>query len=259
MKFTPRGSVALRVERDPAGAAGWLRFNVVDTGIGIAADKVDLIFESFTQADSSTTRQYGGTGLGLSISKGLVELMGGRIGCTSQVGQGSTFFFTTPFEIGKEQESAESAEPVAVTTPRTGPPEIQPVTRILIVEDCEENLILTRAYLEGCGCELDFAENGQVAVEKAISWNPHVVLMDLQMPVMDGLAATRAIRRWEAETHTDPMAILALTAHAAEEEVSRSLEAGCTEHLTKPIKRAALLEAISRHIAAYLGRVEAVV
>jgi PAS domain S-box-containing protein len=245
LKFTHRGSVTLSVER---GDPGWLRFSVADTGIGIAADKVEFIFQSFTQADSSTTRKYGGTGLGLSISKGLVELMGGRIGCISEVGKGSSFFFTAPFETYQEKESTEFTEPAAVAIQRARPAE-NSTTRVLIVEDCEENLILTKAYLEDCGFELDFAENGQIAVERAISWNPHVVLMDLQMPVMDGLQATRAIRQWEAETDAHRMPILALTAHAAEEEIKRSLEAGCTEHLTKPIKRATLLEAISRHIA----------
>lgn len=247
LKFTPRGSVKLRVEPDPGSPAGWLRFNVVDTGIGIAADKVKMIFESFTQADSSTTRKYGGTGLGLSICKGLAELMGGRIACTSEEGKGSAFYFTAPFGIGEESGSAEPPEAPSVTVPQALPANSQGATRILIVEDCEENLVLTTAYLEGCGFELDFAENGQIAVEKVISSNPRVVLMDLQMPVMDGLQATRAIRQWEAKTHARPVPILALTAHAAEEEVHRSLEAGCTEHLTKPIKRAILLEAISRH------------
>jgi PAS domain S-box-containing protein len=249
VKFTPRGSVTLRVEPDPAGAAGWLRFNVVDTGIGIAADKMEMIFESFTQADSSTTRKYGGTGLGLAISKGMVDLMGGRIGCTSEVGKGSTFFFTAPFERRKGTENAEAVEPAAFVIPQVGPGGLRPVTRILIAEDSEDNLILTTAYLKDGGFELDFAENGQIAVEKAISNNPHLVLMDIQMPVMDGLQATRAIRHWEGKTRARPMPILALTAHAAGEEVSRSLEAGCTEHLTKPIKKATLLEAISRHIA----------
>jgi PAS domain S-box-containing protein len=248
LKFTPRGSVTLGVEQDPGGAAGWLRFSVIDTGIGIAADKAEMIFESFTQADSSTTRMYGGTGLGLSISKGLVELMGGRIACTSELGQGSTFSFTAPFEIRKEKEIADSAEPAAVAIPQAGAAPQSNATRVLIVEDCEENLILTKAYLEDSGFELEEAENGQIAVEKVISSKPDLVLMDLQMPVMDGLQATRAIRQWETEMHAPRRPILALTAHAAEEEVSRSLEAGCTEHLTKPIKKATLLEAISRHI-----------
>jgi PAS domain S-box-containing protein len=248
LKFTERGSVTLRVELDPGGAAGWLRFNVVDTGIGIATDKTEMIFERFTQADSSTTRQYGGTGLGLAISKGLVELMGGRIGCTSEVGKGSTFFLTAPFEIRKEMEPSGLTEPAAIAIPPAGAAGQQPVTRILIAEDSEDNLVLTKAYLKGGGFEIDVAENGKIAVEKRISGNPHLVLMDVHMPIMDGLEATRAIRQWEAKTHTHPIPILALTAHAGQDAVGRSLEAGCTEHITKPVKKATLLEAISRHI-----------
>ena len=215
LKFTEQGSVTLRVEPDPGGAAGWLRFNVVDTGIGIAADKTEMIFDRFTQADSSTTRKYGGTGLGLAISKGLAELMGGRIGCTSELGKGSTFFLTAPFDIRKAPETPEVCRTGRDRDSTAGGhAEQQPVFRILIAEDSEDNLVLIKAYLKDRGFELDFAENGKIAVEKMISGHPDLVLMDLQMPVMDGLEATRAIRQWEAETHAHPIPILALTAHA---------------------------------------------
>jgi PAS domain S-box-containing protein len=258
LKFTERGSVTLRVEPEPdliggksmsgEGAPGWLRFSVLDTGIGIASDKVEIIFGRFTQADSSTTRKYGGTGLGLAISKGLVELMGGRIGCISEKGKGSAFFLTAPFRIRKEMEPPEVARPavVAIAPPEQGE---QQAFRILIVEDSEDNLLLVKAYLKGSGFQLDFAANGKIAVEKVTSTHPHLVLMDLQMPVMGGLEATRVIRQWEAETRAHPVPILALTAHAAAEGAGRSLEAGCNEHLTKPIKKSALLEAIARHLA----------
>ena len=249
LKFTERGSVTLRVEPEPAGPAGWLRFNVVDTGIGIAADKMEMIFDRFTQADSSTTRKYGGTGLGLAISKGLAELMGGRIGCTSEVGKGSTFFLTAPFGVRKEPETAEVLESAAAGIPRAQPAGSKPVARILIAEDSADNLALIKAYLLGSGFELAFAENGQIAVEKVISGRPHLVLMDVQMPVMDGLEATCAIRQWELETHTHSIPILALTANAGADAARRSREAGCDEHLTKPIKKATLLEAISRHLS----------
>jgi len=254
LKFTEQGSVTLRVERDRGltsgeGAAEWLRFNVIDTGIGIAADKAEMIFERFTQADSSTTRKYGGSGLGLAISKGLVELMGGRIACSSDIGKGSTFSIAVPFAIRKEMESSEAARPPArgnLPVRRAG---VEPGSRILIAEDSEYNLLLTKAYLKDCGFLLDFAANGQIAVQKAMSGNHDLVLMDLEMPVMDGLEATRAIRSWEAKTHAPPIPILALTAHAEGEGVGRSLESGCTEHHTKPIRKATLLEAIDRHIS----------
>jgi PAS domain S-box-containing protein len=248
LKFTEKGSVTLLVEPDPAGILGGLRFSVIDTGIGIAADKTEMIFGRFTQADSSTTRKYGGTGLGLAISKGLVELMGGRIGCTSEVGKGSTFIVTVPFGIRKEMETAEPVEPAAIALPPAESPSQKAAIRILIAEDSEYNLALVKAYLKGSGFELDFAENGQIAVDKVISGRPQLVLMDLQMPVMDGLEATRVIRRWEAKSEVRPIPILALTAHAAGDGAGRSMEAGCTEHLTKPIKKATLLEAIARHI-----------
>jgi CheY-like chemotaxis protein len=175
--------------------------------------------------------------------------MGGRLGCTSEVGKGSTFFFTAPFEIRKAMATSEPADPAAATIPVVEPAGRQPASRILIVEDSEYNVLLIKAYLKNSGFELEVAENGKIAVERVMSGWPDLVLMDLQMPVMDGLEATRAIRHWEAKTHASPLPILALTAHAADEGFGRSLEAGCTEHLTKPIKRATLLEAISRHIS----------
>jgi two-component system sensor histidine kinase/response regulator len=252
LKFTERGSVRLRVETDTSvitdqPADNWLRFSVIDTGIGVAADKITMIFDSFTQADSSTTRKYGGTGLGLAISRGLAELMGGRLDCTSEPGRGSTFCFEAPFAVRTRSEASEPGER-APAPPLPKPAGRQLVTRILIAEDCEDNLILIKAYLKDPGFELDFAENGEVAVRKAIAGSPHLVLMDLQMPVMDGLEATRAIRQWETATHAPPMPILMLTAHATGEEIATSLEAGSTEHLTKPIKKATLLKAIFRHI-----------
>jgi CheY-like chemotaxis protein len=245
------------VEPDPDGSAGWIRFNVVDTGIGIAAEKTEMIFGRFTQADSSTTRKYGGTGLGLAISKGLAELMGGRIGCSSEVGKGSTFFFTALFtasfppEPGIRQEAATTpiASPAAVAIPQVEPAPFPQAARILIVDDDEFNVLLIKAYLADCGFELDVADNGATGVEKVKSGSPHVVLMDMQMPVMDGLDATRAIRAWEAETGARPVPILALTADALGAAVASSLQAGCNEHLTKPIKKEILREALARHLS----------
>jgi PAS domain S-box-containing protein len=248
LKFTERGSVTLRVEPDPEAGAEWLRFSVVDTGIGIASDQTELIFERFAQADSSTTRKYGGSGLGLAISKGLVELMGGRIGCTSDVGKGSTFFVAVPLGIWNETEIPEAIKPSPTAIVPVRQVGQGPVYRILIAEDSEFNILLLRAFLQDSGFELDVAVNGRIAVEKVHSGRPDLVIMDMQMPVMDGLDATRAIRQWEAETQASPIPIIALTAHAAQEAAARSREAGCTEHFTKPIRKAILLEAIARHL-----------
>lgn len=247
IKFTEQGSVTLRVEPDPGGAPGWLRFNVIDTGIGIAADQSEMIFGRFTQADSSTTRQYGGSGLGLTISKGFAELMGGELSYVSELGKGSTFYLAAPFAMRDEITASESArpEPVAIRPGKTGGR--KEATHVLLAEDSEYNILLIRAYLKNSGIELDVADNGKIAVEKVIANRPDLILMDLQMPVMDGLEATRAIRQLEARTGAQPLPILALTADAGQEAVARSLFAGCSEHLSKPIKRTTLLEAIARH------------
>jgi PAS domain S-box-containing protein len=249
LKFTEHGSVSLRVEREPEAVPVRLRFNVTDTGIGIAATNMEMIFGRFTQADSSITRKFGGSGLGLAISKGLVELMGGQMGCASEVGKGSTFFFTAPFGVRPEADSPQIVETPAISNAPTAPPAPAQANRILIVEDSKDNIVLMKAYLKHSGFDLSFAENGQAAIEKAIACKPHVVLMDVQMPVMDGLEATRAIRQLESQTNAPPMPILALTAHAAVGEAEKSMQAGCTEHLTKPIKKATLLEAIARYIS----------
>jgi two-component system, sensor histidine kinase and response regulator len=249
LKFTEQGSVTLRVELDARGTPGWLRFNVIDTGIGIAPDKAEMIFGRFTQADSSTTRQYGGTGLGLAISKGFAELMGGQIGCISELGKGSTFYLALPFALRSETANLESPglDAAAIAPQKTGV--MEGTSRVLLADDSEYNVLLIRAYLKNSGIELEVAENGKIAVEKVLAHRPDLILMDLQMPVMDGLEATRAIRQVEARTGGRPVPILALTADAGQEAVAQSLFAGCSEHLSKPIKRTTLLEAISRHLS----------
>jgi PAS domain S-box-containing protein len=254
LKFTERGCVALRVEWAPGEYdAGALRFSVSDTGIGIAPEKMEMIFSSFTQADSSTTRKYGGTGLGLAICKGLVELMGGQIKCTSQVGKGSTFSFTAPFGLLlRRQAPPASAPPAAPEDLHALTASVRSagglaVTRVLIVEDCEDNLFLVKAYLNDPRFDLDVAGNGNVAVAKVIAGAYDIVLMDVQMPVMDGYTATRAIRQWEKEKRLRPVPILALTADALKEDAEKSRNAGCTAFLSKPISQSTLLDAIFRH------------
>jgi len=383
VKFTSQGEVVLRVapaERD------FLQFSVSDTGIGIAPDKLEAVFENFTQADSSTTRQYGGTGLGLAICRRLVGLMGGRIWVESELGKGSTFHFTArlppPAEPGvlaptpaptdlfgvrvlaaadnpttrlilKEtltawgavvSETASGADTVAevqrareagrgyrllvlssrmadmsgfqvletlrggarlglavvMVSPESNAAEdararelgavgclVKPIRRdalrqavsaalgqveraaaaaasappaaegaalrplrILLAEDSPDNQALIQAYLKQTPYQVDVAENGELALRQVQTHRYDLVLMDVQMPVMDGYTATRAIRAWESEQGRSPTPIIALTAHAFQDDVRNSLEAGCNAHVTKPIRKAHLLEMIAEHARA---------
>ena len=251
MKFTEQGEILLGVETingnlDLADKETVeLRFYVKDTGIGIPPDKVELIFEMFTQADSSTTRKYGGTGLGLNISKHFVELMGGRIWVTSEVGKGSTFFFTATFGIDK------TAKPLSTKTEITSSNSDKQVAQrdlnILLVEDNEGNRLLLLYYLKKTPHHIDVAENGAIAVEKVATGKYDLVLMDVQMPVMDGYTATAEIRKLEATTGLKRTPVVALTANAMKEDEQKSREAGCDGHLTKPIRKAVLLEALEKY------------
>ncbi|HLI80301.1 MAG TPA: response regulator [Candidatus Binataceae bacterium] len=388
LKFTETGEVVLLVENDPeANQLGHLKFSVKDTGVGIPADKLDSIFNDFTQVDSSTTRKYGGTGLGLSIVTRLVGLMGGRIWVDSEEGKGSTFSFTVGFalasktitakpnllpdlagmrmlivddnatnrEIAREmvisigaivqeaesgpqaiaavREAAQKAHPfkmilldmrmpgmdgLEVATrireemqqqaplilmlssddlapqlarmqeSRLDAYLVKPITRrelfdaiakvlararsiviapepakpdgavvakagdvppahILVAEDSPDNRLLITAYLKNTRCTVDFAENGQIAVEKFTQNNYDLVLMDIQMPIMDGHEATRSIRQWEREHDSPHTNIVALTASAFDEQEAKTREAGCDAHVAKPVKKATLFGTISRY------------
>jgi len=384
IKFTERGKVSLRVQNDPESKeAGRLRFSVADTGIGIPKDKLSQIFESFTQADSSTSRRYGGTGLGLTISRRLVRLMEGHMQVESIVGRGSTFYFSAGFKTQPEQDryatlptanlqrlkclvvdgntanrlilkemltswGAQVAEaegskqalaelsrakeagasyglllfddstpgedgfkiaervvktlgmsdmkvilftsdhrsgdlararelglagylskPVdrsgllnaitaAIGKPKAARPEPYPVVgspfsevlpalKILLVDDSSDNRVLIQAYLKSTPCQIEMAEDGESGVQKFTAGRYDLVLMDMQMPVTDGYSATRAIRKWEKEHSVKATPIIALSAFALKEEIQKSLAAGCSSHLTKPIRKAVLMEAIAAH------------
>jgi PAS domain S-box-containing protein len=385
IKFTEKGEVFLQVKSHGIkNGRVELVFSVTDTGIGIAPEQIDTIFDAFTQADSSITRKYGGTGLGLSISKQLVELMGGHITVESKSGQGSTFSFTALFAIQTEpkeyiekialdmkgvkvlvvddnetnrmilrntlsklgaiitesdngehglaefKRAMETADPyqlalidhrmpgmdgfelakhiketmgnikntavmmltsddrsgdrdlckefditfylvkpvkkaellVAIATimgrkiePVVGKiPEARSVDltkirslNLLLVEDSADNRLIIRAYFKRASDHIDIAENGAIAVEKFKSGKYDLVFMDVQMPIMDGYTATREIRKWEQEQGRKQTPIIALTAHALKEDAQKSLDAGCTDHLTKPIKRATLMEAVQKY------------
>jgi PAS domain S-box-containing protein len=388
IKFTEHGEVTLTVGKDPAlNQAGCLRFAVSDSGIGISPDKLDKIFETFTQADSSITRKYGGSGLGLAIARRLIETMGGRIWVESQPGKGSTFYFTARFgvqsgsarqtpaetvnlkglrvlvvddnvnnrlilnetlsswgaDVGEAdsgekalaqwQHAVDSGKPyklilldcrmpgmdgfetaqrlrtlsagaepfmlmltsddlsprlnrlheagldsyvvkpvrrfdllkaiaaamsggeVARQSSATAPPKsaesaVRRPLRILLVEDSRDNRMLIQAYLKEFPYQLDMAENGQVAIEKFTRSRYDLVLMDMQMPVMDGYTATREIRLWEREQNRAATPIAALTASALGEDARNTLEAGCTAHLSKPVKKAQLLRLIHDLVSA---------
>ena len=239
IKFTESGEVSLRVTQDGNFAVPTaLRFAVSDTGIGIPSQKLGQVFERFTQADSSTTRRFGGSGLGLTISRRLVELMGGRIWVESGVGKGSVFSFAAPFEIWPTTN-----RPTLITVGVD--PEAQlPALRILLAEDSADNCTITMAYLEDTPYQVEIAETGAIACEKFTSGHYDLVLMDRQMPVMDGLTAARSIRAWEQANDRQPTPIIALTASALKGDREMCLAAGCTAFLTKPIKQEVLLQAI---------------
>ncbi len=385
VKFTHQGEVLLRVEADPANDTE-LHFAVSDTGIGIPQEKLAMVFESFTQADSATTNTYGGTGLGLTISKQLVELMGGTIQVESKVGAGSTFSFNVPFALpshppsrpdlpvvdlkgmetlvvddnatnrmilremlagwgalvteaanGEEGyrellrarnasrrfalvlldcrmptmsgfelaaqiqadpdlagmtilmltsdnragdasrsrqlgvagylvkpvrrsellenirialEHREQGDVPAEPAPQEPP---LPPLRILIAEDSEDNLFLIRTYLKHSGCVLTEAGDGEEAFQKFIAEPPDIVLMDMQMPVLDGFAATRKIREWEQQKQRQHVPIVALTAYALKEEYDKSIAAGCNAHVTKPIRQHTLFTVLREQAAAKQG------
>ncbi len=392
IKFTAAGEVVLKVGREHgAPDRATFEFSVSDTGVGIPADQFDVIFASFTQADSSITRRYGGSGLGLAIVRRLAESMNGRVWVESELGRGSVFHFSVDLEIDAEEPGlatvappaglrvmivddsaanrtllremlagcavdeaasgeeaardlvhaeatgsaydlvlldwrlhrsnpfalaeriarrndaparniamltshelarqieqaradglrylvkpvkradlyatiATAPDPPSADAPRSSPPPIAlgpPGQRlsILLAEDSPDNRLLVELYLKNAACDLDYAENGRFAVEKFAGGRYALVLMDIQMPVMDGISAAREIRRWEHEHGQEPTPIIALTASALSEDVSKSLEAGCNLHLSKPISKAALHEAIRTVLAdrGANGRAEIVV
>lgn len=235
IKFTERGFVNLIASATLAEKADTkiLTFEVIDSGIGIEEAKFDTIFEKFTQADNSTSRIYGGTGLGLSICKNFVELMGGRIEVTSKVGLGSNFRVTIPMPF-KEMEIPQD-QPLLLISERQHEQE-QDKLRVLLAEDYEGNIVWVLDYLQSKGCEVVIARNGQIAVNHIQASRFDIVLMDVQMPQMDGLTATRLIREMIADNKIPPTPILGMTANALKEDRDRCLEAGMDDYISKPMR-----------------------
>ncbi|MCL6473494.1 MAG: response regulator [Firmicutes bacterium] len=242
LKFTEHGSITIGLEylgetvRDGEHTAR-LRIRVSDTGIGIPPESLPRIFEEFTQADGSITRRYGGTGLGLAISKKLVEMMGGQIGVQSEPGKGSTFWIDLSLPL------AEEVYPPAETRP-TAPLGFTSC-RILLAEDNEVNRLVAVKMLQSLGCTVDVAVNGEEVVKKALQNRYDMILMDVQMPEMDGYEATRRIREAEYSTGEHRI-IVAMTAHSMESDRRACLEAGMDDYLSKPVQRNRLAEMLSK-------------
>jgi CheY-like chemotaxis protein len=230
VKFTHTGSINVNctVDRDQK-AVCWVRIEVQDTGVGIPAEKLNTIFESFSQADASVTRKYGGTGLGLTIAKQLVELQNGRITVSSKEHVGSTFIVLIPYAIGKARALTKNTSPdKSLNTTDTKTKQLN----VLLVEDNDINRLYAKTILKKWHCQTDTAENGLVAIEKIKTNSYDVILMDIQMPVMDGYEATRSIRMMEAPMKDLP--IIALTANATKADIEKCLEAGMNDYLAKP-------------------------
>lgn len=242
VKFTEQGEINVSVTLlSREKGAVWPLFEVRDTGVGIPAEKADIIFDDFTQVDASSTRKYGGAGLGLAISKRLVAMMEGRIWMESKLGQGSVFSFTIPLNVlpAGEEEAPEQDN--------TQAPILAWPLEILVVEDQFENREVIRLMLENQPYRLDFAVNGLEALDLFKNRSYGVVLLDLLMPGMDGYEAAQKMREAERRRGGPRAAIIAVTAHAMLPELSRAVDAGCDFTLSKPFRRNDLLRAIAAH------------
>lgn len=242
LKFTHQGSIKISVTLDQIKDEKdyYLRFEIKDTGIGIPKSKLKTIFESFSQADASVTRKYGGTGLGLTIVRQLVQLQHGTIKVSSEENEGSTFTVVMPYKIGikdlqinKDRRSLNKSLQLKNAS-------------ILLVEDNDINRLYAGSILKMWGCPFDTAENGEVALEKYKNNHFDLILMDIQMPVMDGFETTKVIRQWSNEKSTVP--IIALTANATQRDIDKCISLGMNDCLTKPFTQEDLLKVLDKFL-----------
>ncbi len=246
VKFTEQGSVALRLESAPREGGVTLRCTVRDTGIGMTPEERDRVFARYTQGAASTARRFGGTGLGLSICRYLVELMGGRLSVESEPGRGSAFSFEVPFEVARPSERTtprrDDVSRAAAQT-KTGLP---PGSRVLVVDDDRVNQLVGRGLLRKLGVvdgDIDTVDNGRLALEAVARSEYALILMDCEMPEMDGLEATRALRQLPGAAGKTP--VLGVTGRATADDLAACLDAGMNDRLTKPLSEARLREAIA--------------
>jgi signal transduction histidine kinase/CheY-like chemotaxis protein len=243
IKFTPAGG-EVRVRVDEA-QGGQLEFSVEDTGIGIAPEKQGQLFEKFTQIDNSSTRSFGGSGLGLSIVRSLAQLMGGTVGVKSAPGQGSCFWFRVPLPAVQADWSPSTRGALPVAT-ALAPDSVRTQAHLLVAEDHPTNRLFLQIALDKLGLKATFVEDGLKAVQAYQAEAFDLVLMDMRMPELDGLGATRAIRLWEAEHGRTHCPIIAVTANAYDDDRAACIEAGMDDFLPKPVIAADLREKLGR-------------
>ncbi len=246
VKFTQQGIVRIQAVTETIDGRQHITFHVIDTGIGMTPEEMGRIFEPFSQAANDTTRRFGGTGLGLSITKRLVGMMEGELTVKSEPGEGSTFSLSIPLVTGESETPAQNRS--SLTGDKPGEQDKQFDGRILVAEDVYTNQLLIKAILGKMGFEVVIAEDGQEAVEKALSETFDIILMDMHMPRLNGIDATKQIR--EAGSATP---IMALTASLASSDRQKCIAAGCNEYLSKPIDRAELTETLHRYLKSPAG------
>ncbi len=243
IKFTDKGGITLKLSMNKTDVPGNLHFSIKDTGIGISKEKLNLIFQPFTQADSTATRRHGGSGLGLSISKKIVELMRGKIWVESKPKEGSTFHFTLSLPIADVDAINSTSE--ENDTPAFPQNLQQAQLKILVVDDVEDNRNLLGIFLQNTIHKITYAASGIEALNLVEKDQFDIIFMDVQMPGMDGYETTKNIRKLEQQEGRTASRIFACTANAFSEDVAKSLSAGCDLHLSKPIRKDVLLKAIN--------------